>query len=125
MSWLAAVFGGGAAGLVDSVGDAGDRLFTSDEERLKWQAVRAQMATDLEKTWAAHRSIFVAGARPFIMWVCGFGLAYQVARPVLSVGLTAWLGSAELPPLDETSLEIIAWTALGYGTLRGVDKWRG
>ena len=24
---------------------------------------------------AHHRSIFVAGARPFILWVCGFALA--------------------------------------------------
>ena len=32
---------------------------------------------DVNKAEAQHRSIFVAGWRPFIGWVCGVALAYH------------------------------------------------
>jgi hypothetical protein len=39
---------------------------------------------DINKTEAAHRSIFVAGWRPFIGWSCGVALAWNyIAQPIL------------------------------------------
>mgnify|MGYP002700903337 FL=1 len=35
----------------------------------------AQIETN--KVQAAHPSLFVAGARPAIMWICAFGLGWQ------------------------------------------------
>ena len=39
---------------------------------------------EINKAEAQHKSIFVAGWRPFIGWVCGFDLAYNfVLRDLL------------------------------------------
>ena len=76
-------------GLVDSVvGVAGKVLdkFVEDKDlRLKLDAeLKSQLInldalqaqTNIEQ--AKHPSLFVAGARPAIMWICAFALAYRV-----------------------------------------------
>ena len=35
------------------------------------------LQTKINEIEAGHRSIFVAGWRPFIWWICGFALAYN------------------------------------------------
>ena len=59
-------------------------LKTKLSHELKSQIVSldlAQAQTNLEQ--AKHPSIFVAGARPAIMWICAFGLAWQfVFQPI-------------------------------------------
>mgnify|MGYP003649900696 CR=1 FL=1 len=45
---------------------------------------------EVNKTEAQHRSIWVAGWRPFIGWVCGIALAYHfVFNPILVFALVA------------------------------------
>jgi hypothetical protein len=63
---------------ISAFGDLLDKLFTSDDERLDKQAVLARIAqmpdqlqVMLTMTEAQHRSVFVAGWRPFIGWCCG------------------------------------------------------
>ena len=56
-------------------------LKTKLSHELKSQIVSldlAQAQTNLEQ--AKHPSIFVAGARPAITWICAFGLGWQLAR---------------------------------------------
>jgi len=72
----------GAVPAVEVIGNVIDQLFTSDEERLDKKAILAQLAlnpglaqVELNKAEATHRSVFVAGWRPAIGWVCGTGLA--------------------------------------------------
>ena len=36
-----------------------------------------ELQAEINKLEAQHRSIFVAGWRPFIGWICGFALAYN------------------------------------------------
>lgn len=131
MGFLNKLFGGGGESVIGAFGDAGDKLFTSDEERAQWQAVKMKMAlnaamvgAEIDKAMLSHRSLFVAGGRPFIIWVCGFGLLYQIFLGVLNWGAAL----AELPPLtpiDAESFAVIAWTAGGVGVIREVNKWRG
>lgn len=48
----------------------------------------SQNAINLEQ--AKHDSLFISGPRPFLMWVCGFGVAYSIlVRPILQDALTA------------------------------------
>ena len=48
-----------------------------------------QAQTNLEQ--AKHDSIFVAGARPAIMWICAFALAWQyILAPMASWALAIW-----------------------------------
>ena len=74
---------------------------------------------------AAHPSIFVAGPRPFIMWICGFGLLYQT----IIHNILEWVASImhwPLPPAPDTeTLIYVLCTLLGIGTLRTVEKVKG
>ena len=78
-----------------------DKFFTSPEEKAKAQLELYRMEQegelkvilsqiDVNSKEAQHSSIFVAGWRPFIGWICGAGLAYQV----LFYDLLVWLSSA-------------------------------
>ena len=76
---------------IEAVGNVLDALFTSDKERLDKKAVLARIAqqpslvqSEINKIEAAHKSVFVAGWRPFIGWVCGLALFYNfIARDLM------------------------------------------
>ena len=72
----------------------------------------AQSATNTAE--AANGSIFVAGWRPFIGWVCGFGFVYSIIQP-----------ACHLPPVDTNNLIAILGGMLGLGTMRSVEKITG
>lgn len=87
-------------------------------EKIKQHPEELQSA--LNKIEAGHRSLFVAGWRPFIGWVCGFGMANTfIINPWLQ-----WLFSIEGPklPLDVMIELVIAM--LGLGTLRTFEKFK-
>ena len=130
MSWFSDLIGTGAAvEPVVAIGNVIDQLFTSDEEKaagdlLKQKLAQAPMLaqTEINKVQASHRSTFVAGARPFLMWVCGFGLLFAfVLNPIIE-----WIvpeqGSPELPL--EAMMELTI-AMLGLATLRTVEKLKG
>lgn len=111
-----------------------ERLIPDKAEREKAQAelVKMQLSGELSqlagqlevnKAEAAHQSVFVAGWRPFIGWVCGVALAYQfVLRPIItwaapSLGYTV----AEMPGLDNNLWELM-FGMLGLGGLRSYEK---
>ena len=55
---------------------------------------------EINKAEASHRSIFVAGWRPFIGWTCGVALAYTyVLQPILVFGLAQAGYLIELPTM--------------------------
>jgi hypothetical protein len=124
--------------ILDSVLNIGakilDRVIPDKAEREKAQAELvkmqlngelSQLAGQLEinKAEASHQSVFVAGWRPFIGWVCGVALCYQfVLRPVItwavpSLGYTV----AEMPGLDDNLWELM-FGMLGLGGLRSYEK---
>lgn len=87
--------------------------------------MKAQMAVN--QVEAANPSVFVSGARPFIMWVCGIAFAWQfIALPMLNY-LVALSGHAPLvlPVFDYTSLNEVLFGLLGLGALRTVEKLKG
>lgn len=71
---------------------------------------------EINKVEAAHKSIFVAGWRPFIGWVCGVGLAYNV---ILSPILDIWLN---VPEVNPDLLYPVLLGLLGLGTMRTFEK---
>ncbi len=88
----------------------------------------AQITAQLEvnKTEAQHHSVFVAGWRPSIGWVCSFALAYQyLFRPIIS-SLFIIIGHPlpEMPALDANLWELV-FGMLGLGTLRTFEKMKG
>ena len=84
-------------------------------EKHAHEAAMAQ--TDINKAEAQHRSIFVAGWRPFIGWTCGVALAYHfVVAPLILFG-AGWAGAEipDLPQFDMDSLMTVLLGILGLG----------
>ncbi len=80
----------------------------------------AQIAGQLQidQTEAASASIFVAGWRPFIGWICGFALFTDfIVRPFFMWGCALAKYPAEFPTLDMTELMPLVMTMLGMGAL--------
>lgn len=85
MNIISTLLGGGAGGLVQAVGTVADALHTSTEEEMAAETNQFKAGTDriraenelniaqaeVNKAAARHKSIFVAGARQFIVWGCG------------------------------------------------------
>ena len=124
------MFGGAsAAEPIEAIGNIIDSVFTSDEERAQGDLLKQKLAmkpsimqAEINKVQAGHRSTFVAGARPFLMWVCGLGFLFAfVINPILQ-WLAPELGSPELP-LD-AMLELTL-AMLGLAGLRTVEKLNG
>jgi phenylpyruvate tautomerase PptA (4-oxalocrotonate tautomerase family) len=91
-------------------------------------AHEANMAqVQVNQAEAQHRSIFVAGWRPFIGWVCGIALAYHfVLSPIILFGV-AFTGVVipALPDFDMGSLMTVLMGMLGLGGLRTFEKSKG
>jgi hypothetical protein len=84
--------------------------------------------SDINKVEAASPSVFVAGPRPAVMWVCVAALCYQYLLRPLWTGLALISGhpvpSPGLPGLDDNLYQLL-WALLGLGAMRSFDKLKG
>ena len=81
---------------------------------------------DINKQEAAHRSIFVAGWRPFIGWTCGIALAdTYVLQPILVFGLAQSGYLVDLPKMQLGEMMPVLMGMLGLGGLRTFEKFKG
>lgn len=81
---------------------------------------------DVNKAEAQHRSVWVAGWRPGIGWVCTAGLAWAfIGQPVAEWSLTLRGIEAELPQLNLDYLMELVLAMLGMAGLRTFEKLRG
>lgn len=88
------------------------------------QLVQGQL--DTNKAQAANPNWFVAGARPFIMWVCGFGFAIQfVVGPVSEWGAALAGHPVKFPQMDVGTMMPLLFGMLGLGAYRTVEKVQG
>jgi len=75
---------------------------------------------------ANHKSIFVAGWRPFVGWVCGFGLLYaSVIEPLMRFIATVNDYTGTFPVLDTTITMQVLLGMLGLGLMRTKEKQDG
>jgi hypothetical protein len=142
-SLIGKMFSGG--NIVKDTGDALDKLFTSDEERMekKLEIQKAtqefqlaedkldvQLATgqqEINKIEAANPNMFVAGWRPAVGWICVLGLAYQFLGYPLFCWITAWRHfNGPVPPaLPGDVLMTLLFGMLGLGGFRTYEKIKG
>ena len=130
--------------MLDIGGKVIDRLFPDPSQaatakleliRLQQTGELAQLSASLDiaqgqlainQAEASNTSIFVAGPRPFIMWVCGFAFAYKfILAPAAAFALTAAGHPITLPVLDFTEMSTVLMGLLGLGGLRTVEKIKG
>jgi len=79
-----------------------------------------EIQTKINEIEAGHRTVFVAGWRPFIGWVCGVALAYNFVIRDLFI----WaLNPETVPPaLQMEHLMTVLLGMLGLGGLRTFEK---
>jgi hypothetical protein len=80
-----------------------------------------EIQTKINEIEANHRTVFVAGWRPFIGWVCGVAFAFHyIVMPLL-------LAYTDIKPVefDTNSLFTVLMGMLGLGGLRTYEKLKG
>jgi hypothetical protein len=113
--------------LLPALGTLIDRLIPDRAAAERASANEAALAqVEVNKIEAGHNSVFVAGWRPSIGWVCAAGLAWAfVLAPVASWALVVSGTKAELPDIQTDYLLELVVAMLGMGGLRTFEKMRG
>jgi len=118
-----------SAGL-DLVNTAINKIWPDKTEQEKQQLAAAVMIVqgqlDINKAEAANPSVFVSGARPFILWVCGFGCAWNwIGLPVAKFALIMFGVSIQMSPADLSEMMPLLLVMLGLGGFRTIEKIQG
>ena len=118
------------------IGNVLDKVIPNKDERAKAteEITEAIANVDLEvikgqlkinELEATNGSLFVSGARPFLLWGSGLGVLYMtIAYPNL-VWLCRIRGWPEPPPLDGDMLMSLTTGMLGLAGIRGWEKVKG
>jgi len=133
MGFFSRIFGGPAIDAVSAVGNVVDQLFTSDEEKAQAAILMAKirqkpqlLQAEINRVEAGHRSLFVAGWRPFIGWVCGVGFLWAFLLHPLFEWFVLLRGLDIIAPaiVTDNMMELVL-ALLGLGTLRSLEKMSG
>jgi len=90
-------------------------------ERHSHDIIKAQI--EVNKTEAAHKSLFVSGWRPAVGWTCCLGLAGNFLVIPFSNFVMALAGSdIVIPLIDVSTMMPVLMGMLGLGTMRTVEK---
>lgn len=82
--------------------------------------------TEINKAEATHRTVFVAGWRPFIGWTCGVAFAYHfLVTPIILVVVNTTGAQVTLPNFDIEGMMTVLLGMLGLGGLRTYEKIKG
>ena len=122
---------GPVTGLLDKfIPDADEKAKLAHEiaTMAEKQAHEANMGQlEINKMEAQHRSVFIAGWRPFLGWGLSFAMIWHfVLVPMISFGFAyGGLETPELPAFDMDSLMTVLMGMLGLGGLRTFEKTKG
>ena len=127
-AWLGKLFGAGIAEPINAIGKIVDDVYTSEEERLtaaelilRIEQEPHKLQAEINKIEAAHRSMFVAGWRPMIGWVCSIGLAFVfLFNPIMQ-----WYTGKPGPEMPLEAMTTLVVSLLGLGGLRTFEKVMG
>lgn len=133
MGLLDKILGTGVGKVADGVASAIDRFVETEEERkaadlllLKAQAEPDKWQMEINKIEATHRSLFVAGWRPAIGWICAFSLAWGwIFRPIVTTIITSFNITATVPGIEVQEAISLIMAMLGMGALRTYEKRQG
>jgi len=112
---------------IEAIGNIVDKVFEHHADHKKAQAMVDRLAlrpevlqSEINKMESQHRSMFVAGWRPAIGWICAIGLSF----PFILNPLIEWFGFTGPDfPVDQLTELVLA--LLGLGTLRTFEKLAG
>lgn len=75
---------------------------------------------EINKEEAKSSSLFVAGWRPSVGWVCSLSLTYEFLIRPIATGF-----GKPMPPIDTEALNTLLFALLGVAGLRSVEKVKG
>ena len=85
-----------------------------------------QAQSRINEVEAANANVFVSGWRPFIGWICGFGLGTKFIFIPIGVWVCSLLDITPIVPVIETGeLMTLILGMLGLGGLRTFEKFTG
>ena len=129
-TFLGKIVGSGVGGLAKDVASAIDTFVETKEEKkaaealiMKLQQEPDRWQAEINKIEAGHRTIFVAGWRPFIGWVCGGGLGMHfIIFPLLEWGSALFGEKIVAPVVEWQVLMTLVLSLLGLGASRTYEK---
>lgn len=139
LGFVSKILGGSVGHAAKGIAEAIDTFVETAEEKkaaeallLKIQQKPDQWQAAINRIEAGHRSMFVAGWRPAIGWVCVLALAWGwVARPcaIFTVNLLQAKGLIgtipELPGIEVGEAISLAMAMLGLAGIRSYEKKHG
>ena len=118
---------GPVAGLLDKfIPDADQKMKIAAElstmaERHSQELAKGQL--EVNKVEAASKSMFVAGWRPAVGWVCVLGMAMNfIIVPLGNFGLSVANIQVVIPMIDTSQMMPVLMGMLGLGAMRTVEK---
>lgn len=136
LSWMGSALGGVGAGAitttVSGIADVVDKFVETPDEKAAAEILRTKMLMEpdkwqieLNKIEAGHRTVFVAGWRPFIGWICGLGLgSHFIVFPYLEWTTALFNRKIAAPVLDVETLMTLVMAMLGLGAMRTYEKFK-
>ena len=130
MNFISKIIGSGVSELATGVADVIDKFVETEEEKkaaelllIKIQQQPDKWQMEINKIEARHRSIFVAGWRPAIGWICALGLSFHfIVFPLLEWGSTLAGNPIPIPKMESGELMTLVLSLLGLGGLRSYEK---
>ncbi len=106
--------------------EAAKKVEREIEQQLSSHLAQIDLAQlEINKNEAAHRSLFVAGWRPFVGWSCGLALAYTYLIEPVATFIMAQTGNlVDLPNVDLSTMMPVLLGMLGLGGLRTFEKFK-
>ena len=110
-----------------------DKLVPDKTKKMELEhAIKTQMFelskqhNEVNLAQAKHGSIFVAGARPAIMWICALGLFWSFfLAPLLNWGVVVFGVDIQPPTINTEGLMTLTLSLLGLGSMRSYEKAKG
>lgn len=131
---LSSVIKGAIGPIIDAfikrIPDPNERVRAKEEmetRMLDAMTSLVQGQLEINKAEAQHGSIFVAGWRPGIGWICGIALGWNfIIQPIITwAAFATGYDLAGAPTLDTGELTTILLGMLGLGGLRTYEKRLG
>lgn len=123
--------------IIDIIGKIVDKVIPDPAARMELQLELAKLADaeakrqhdemmgqiNVNTAEAGHRSLFVAGWRPAVGWICATGVAYSFILQPIAAFIAAVAGfKGTLPAVATADLMVLLTGMLGFGGLRSYEK---
>lgn len=120
----------GIGAVSDLIKDIADKVWPDPTKQaevlLKAQELDNQLAqgqTAIDAAEASNSSLFIAGWRPAVGWVCAIAFLYHLLlQPFLTYLMAVFGHTFPLPIFDAGMLTSVLMGMLGLGTMRTVEK---